>query len=67
MNVNFRIEGDRTLEAKLIAEAAKYKIVNIAGHPKNPGIRICMYNAMPVEGVAVLCKFLDEFRKANSK
>ena len=55
MNVNFRIEGNRKLEDKFIAEAAKRKIVNIKGHPKNPGIRISIYNAMPVQGVVVLC------------
>lgn len=55
MNVNFRIEGDISLEDKLIKEAMKYKIVNIKGHPKNPGIRISMYNAMPVNGVIILC------------
>ena len=48
MNINFRIEGNRQLEAKLIEEAVKYKIVNIKGHPSNPGIRISIYNAMPV-------------------
>ena len=63
MNINFRIEGDRLLEKKLIEEAAKRKIVNIAGHPANPGIRISIYNAMPVQGVVNLCQFLDEFRK----
>lgn len=48
MNINFRIEGNRQLETKLIQEAVKYKIVNIKGHPSNPGIRISIYNAMPV-------------------
>ena len=48
MNINFRIEGNRQLEAKLIEEAVKYKIVNIKGHPSNPGIRISIYNAMPM-------------------
>lgn len=33
MNINFRIEGKRELEAKLISEAVNYKIVNIKGHP----------------------------------
>lgn len=55
MNVNFRIEGDLSLEDKLIKEAAKLKLVNIKGHPKNPGIRISMYNAMPINGVILLC------------
>lgn len=65
MNINFRIEGNRSLEGKLIEEAAKVKVVNIKGHFTNPGIRISIYNAMPVQGVITLCKLLDDFRKAN--
>ena len=65
INVNFRIEGDRSLEKKLIAEAEKNKIVNIAGHVANPGIRVSMYNAMPVAGVVHLCHFLENFMKEN--
>ena len=65
INVNFRIEGNRALEAKLIKEAAAVKIINIAGHPSNPGIRVSMYNAMPVYGVVHLCHFLQRFMKEN--
>ena len=65
MNVNFRIEGDRQLESKLIEEASKIGIINIKGHTANPGIRVSIYNAMPMQGVILLCKFLDDFRKAN--
>ena len=64
-NANFRIEKNRQLEEKLKKEAALVKVVNINGHPANPGIRICMYNAMPFEGVAVLIKFLQKFMKEN--
>ena len=53
------------LEAKLIAEAEKLKIVNIAGHSTNPGIRVSMYNAMPVAGVVSLCHFLEKFKREN--
>ena len=65
INVNFRIEGNRALEKKLIVEAEKLKIINIAGHSTNPGIRISMYNAMPVAGVVQLCHFLEKFQKEN--
>lgn len=65
INVNFRIEGDRSLEAKLIKEADQNKIVNIAGHPANPGVRVSMYNAMPVAGVVHLCHFLEKFMAEN--
>ena len=65
MNVNFRIEGDKSLEAKLVEEAAQNNIVHIKGHSTNPGIRISMYNAMPVAGVMHLCHFLEKFMQEN--
>lgn len=65
VNIVLRIDKDHTLEKKIIAEAAKNQIINISGHPANPGLRISVYNATPFEGCAVLCKFLDDFRKAN--
>ena len=42
-------------------EARKVNIINIAGHHFCPGIRISMYNAMPVEGVTQLCKLMRSF------
>lgn len=54
-NVNFRIPKNRDLEKKLMTEAEQYRILNIAGHPKNPGIRCSIYNAMPIVGVELLC------------
>jgi phosphoserine aminotransferase len=65
INVNFRIEKNVKLEEKLIADAEKEKIINIRGHFSNPGIRISMYNAMPIEGVECLCKFLRTFQFEN--
>lgn len=59
MNVVFRIPGNYDLEKKMIKDAEKEKIINIAGHPNNPGIRISMYNAMPIAGVVALCKFMQ--------
>ena len=58
VNVVFRIPGNYDLEKKMILEAEKVKIINIAGHSNNPGIRISMYNAMPIEGVVALCTFM---------
>ena len=65
ININFRIARNLKLEEKLIVEAEKEKIINIKGHPTNPGIRISMYNAMPLEGVECLCKFLRKFQFEN--
>lgn len=69
VNCVFRIrcpvKGEPELEKKLQAEAAKHKITNLAGHVVNPGIRVSMYNAMPIAGVVHLCHFLVKFMKEN--
>jgi phosphoserine aminotransferase len=51
INVVFRVginNDHREMESKFIEEAAALKIINIKGHHSNPGIRISMYNAMPM-------------------
>jgi phosphoserine aminotransferase len=66
VNVCFRIrDAEKETEAKFIKEADALKMINTGGHPANPGVRISMYNAMPVEGVVALCKFMREFQAAN--
>lgn len=56
MNVIFRIHGgNKAIEEIFIQEAEKAGIVQIRAHTFNPGIRISMYNAMPIEGVEYLC------------
>uniref|UniRef100_A0A7S3CTX4 phosphoserine transaminase n=1 Tax=Strombidium rassoulzadegani TaxID=1082188 RepID=A0A7S3CTX4_9SPIT len=65
MNIIFRIVENPALEDIFIKQAEAIKIINIKGHPFNPGIRISMYNAMPVEGVALLCEFMMKFMNEN--
>lgn len=60
--MNFRIVHNPQLEELLIQEAEKVKIINIKGHYTNPGIRISMYNAMPIQGVECLCNLLRRFQ-----
>lgn len=61
INIHFRIPGNLSLEDKLVKECEKWRIINIKGHAFNPGIRISSYNAMPVEGVVLLCKIMRKF------
>ena len=62
VNVIFRIQGGNLeLEKTFIREAEKAGIVQITGHTFNPGIRISMYNSMPIEGVAYLTEFMRRF------
>ena len=56
---------NESLKGKMIKEAAEVKCININGHPSVGGLRISLYNAMPLNGVVVFCRFLDEFRLAN--
>lgn len=62
INVIFRICGKNLeMEETFIREAGKAGIAQIKGHTFNAGIRISMYNAMPIEGVAYLTQFMRRF------
>ena len=64
MNVVFRT-GNEELDAKFVAEAKEHNIVTIKGHRLVGGMRASIYNAMPIEGVEALVKFMAEFEKEN--
>ena len=67
INVIFRICGGNTeMEETFIREALKAGITQIRGHTFNPGVRISMYNAMPIEGVAYLTQFMRVFMEKYS-
>ena len=64
MNVVFRLRTPE-LEDKLVREAKGAKIVGVRGHRSVGGMRVSLYNAVPVEWVKTLVGFLEEFAKAN--
>ncbi len=64
MNVPF-VTGDADLDARFVAEAKKAGLENLKGHRSVGGMRASIYNAMPVEGVEALVKFMTEFEKEN--
>lgn len=64
MNVVFRTPSDE-LDAKFVAEARANGLTDLKGHRLVGGCRASIYNAMPVEGVEALIKFMKEFEKAN--
>lgn len=64
MNVPF-ITGDKELDAKFVAEAAKAGLVNLKGHRTVGGMRASIYNAMPMEGVDALIDFMKKFEAEN--
>ncbi|MEE1113474.1 MAG: 3-phosphoserine/phosphohydroxythreonine transaminase [Eubacterium sp.] len=66
MNVPF-VTGDKDLDAKFVAEAKEAGLENLKGHRTVGGMRASIYNAMPIEGVEALVKFMGEFEKENLK
>ena len=64
MNVPF-VTGDKEMDAKFVAEAAKAGFVNLKGHRTVGGMRASIYNAMPVEGIKALVEFMAKFEREN--
>lgn len=64
MNVVF-VTGDADLDKKFVAEAKAVNMHNLGGHRSIGGMRASIYNAMPMEGVDALIKFMKEFEKNN--
>ena len=65
MNVPF-VTGNAELDAKFVAEAEAAGFVNLKGHRSVGGMRASIYNAMPVEGVEALVRFMAKFEAENS-
>ena len=64
MNVAFRT-ADPELDAKFVKESVEAGFTNLKGHRLVGGMRASIYNAMPNEGVAALCDFIQKFDKEN--
>lgn len=64
MNVTF-VTGDADKDAAFVKEAAAKGLVNLKGHRIVGGMRASIYNAMPMEGVKALVKFMKEFEMNN--
>ena len=64
MNVTFKTTSPE-LDAKFIKEAEKAGLVTLAGHKTAGGMRASIYNAMPVEGVEELVRFMKKYETEN--
>ncbi len=64
MNITFRLPSEE-LEKKFIAEAKAAGMGGLKGHRSVGGVRVSLYNAMPVEGADKLAQFMEEFKKKN--
>jgi len=64
MNVPFTLARPE-LDATFVSEARAAGLANLAGHRSVGGMRASLYNAMPLEGVAALVAFMQEFERRH--
>jgi phosphoserine aminotransferase len=64
MNVTFRLPSEE-LEKHFVKEGESRQLDGLKGHRSVGGIRASIYNAMPLEGVESLAKFMTEFKKRH--
>ncbi len=66
MNVLLRIQGgDESLERRFLDEAERANLVGLKGHRQTGGIRVSLYNAIPVEAVSRLIEFMKYFAQKS--
>lgn len=65
MNITLRLPTE-DLEKKFIAEAKEAKFVGLKGHRSVGGVRVSLYNALPLEGARKLAEFMENFKKNNA-
>jgi len=64
MNITLRLP-DEDMEKKFIAEAKEAGFVGLKGHRSVGGVRVSLYNAMPLEGATKLAEFMEKFKNSN--
>lgn len=64
MNITLRLPSE-DLEKKFIAEARAAGYVGLKGHRSVGGVRVSLYNALPLAGAEKLAGFMEEFKKKN--
>ena len=64
MNVPFTL-ANADLEERFLEETKQAGMIQLKGHRSVGGMRASIYNAMPEEGVKVLCAFMKEFEARN--
>lgn len=64
MNVTFRITPEE-LEDKFIKEGEGHGLIGLKGHRSVGGCRASIYNAMPLQGIQELVRFMEKFEREN--
>lgn len=65
MNATFTIE-DPALEKEFLEQCKQNGMVGVKGHRSVGGLRVSMYNAMPLSSVKTLCDLMKEFSYAHA-
>jgi len=65
MNATFTIK-DEALENEFLALCKQNGMVGIKGHRSVGGLRVSMYNALPLSSVQALCDLMTDFNDRNS-
>jgi len=64
MNITFRLPTE-ALEDQFASEAKKANLIGLKGHRSVGGLRASLYNAVEIQAVEELTKFMKEFQKKN--
>lgn len=64
MNVVFRLP-DEALESLFVKEAEAQHLIGLKGHRSVGGCRASLYAALPMDSVAVLSGFMEEFARSH--
>ncbi|MGI6308026.1 MAG: 3-phosphoserine/phosphohydroxythreonine transaminase [Dethiobacteria bacterium] len=64
MNITFRLP-DEEQEKAFVDRAAQEGLVGLKGHRSVGGIRVSLYNAMPLKGAETLAQFMTAFYRKN--
>ncbi|MBK0394262.1 3-phosphoserine/phosphohydroxythreonine transaminase [Ramlibacter algicola] len=64
MNIPFHLK-DTALDAAFLKGAQDRGMVQLKGHRISGGMRASIYNAMPIEGVQALVKYMQEFEREH--
>lgn len=66
MNVVFRVAGgDAEVEERFVAQASAAGMVGVAGHRSVGGMRVSLYNAVPLDAVEALVSFMRHFEQTQ--
>lgn len=67
MNVVFRVAGgDVEVEKRFVAQASAAGMVGVAGHRSVGGMRVSLYNAVPLDAVEALVSFMRHFQQTQA-